>query len=215
MKFLKIVALSIMIAAGSAIMVLVFISYFFTDAGSRVPNLAEVATSELIYRTSNGIFLDKSIEVRPDIISAKLGYAAPNIDLLDFNGNPVSLNSFRGQPVLLNFWAAWCPPCRVEMPALQRFHQEYGDRIKILGINWNDDSDKARELLAQFGISFQNVIDVDGRAFVTYSLIAVPTSFWIDEQGVIRGVWEGAMSEQDLLKGFQITTGALDEVGDF
>jgi thiol-disulfide isomerase/thioredoxin len=213
MKYLKIGALAIMIAAGSVIMVLVFVSYFFADSGNRVPDIEEIETSELIFRGSQGVFLDKSLEVRPDIISPGLGFSAPDIELIDFEGNPVKLSDLRGKPVLLNFWATWCPPCRVEMPALQSFHQDYGDQIQILGINWNDESEKARDLLAQFDISFQNIIDIDGKAFVTYRLTAVPTSFWIDEDGVIRGVWNGAMTEETLIDGFRITTNALDEVG--
>jgi len=187
-------------------------AYFALDPGAKTPEIAEVDTSQMVARSSHGEFLDKRAEVRADQTAAKLGYRAPEISLSDFAGRDVSLSQYRGTPVLLNFWGTWCAPCRAEMPALQSFHERYGDRVAIVGINWDHSVAEAREFLERLDISYTNLIDRQGKAFVQYGLTALPTSFWIDERGVIMGYWNGAMDESTILQGFQKTTDVLDDV---
>ena len=212
MNAVKIAGISLVFIAGLAVLGLVFYSYCCIEGGYRPPNLAEVSTSQLVIRTAQGEFLSKEVEAQPDITAAALGYSAPDFTLTDFDGNVVSLSDFKGRPVLLNFWATWCPPCRKEMPDLQAFHEAYGDQITILGINWNDDLEKATESLDQWEITYSNLIDERGKTFVQYRLTAVPVSFWIDEEGIIRAAWRGAMSQKDMIDGFRWTTDVLDEV---
>jgi thiol-disulfide isomerase/thioredoxin len=214
MKFAKIGGIALFALAGILILALVTRSYFYEAAGSHTPKISEVLTSQLIATTSQGGFLDKSAKGHPEITAPFLGNSAPDLELNDFDGKPVQLSSFRGKPVLLNFWATWCPPCRKEMPDLESFHEKYGDKIIILGINWNDDPPKARELLKEAHISYRNLIDDIGKAFVEYQLTAVPTSFWIDEHGIIRGIWNGAMDTDTMIAGFQKTTNSIGNVGD-
>jgi thiol-disulfide isomerase/thioredoxin len=209
--------LASVILSGLVILGLVVYSYWFLDAGQRVPPISEVITSDLIARTARGEFLDKRAQVDPKIAAPLLGYLAPDFELPLLaaqgvsDGTTVRLSDFRGRPVLLNFWATWCPPCRKEIPELQRFHKEYGDRIVLIGINWNDEPQAAADLLKSYDITYLNVIDRGGEAFVDYRLTALPTSFWIDEQGIIRGVWHGAMTLETLVEGFKKTTRALGD----
>lgn len=203
-------ALGLVIVTGAAILGLVIYSYFEYDSGSYLPPISEVATSELVTRTSRGEYLDKRAEAHPEIEAPELGYRAPDLVLSDFEGHDVRLSRYRGTPVLLNFWATWCPPCRAEMPDLQAFHERYGGRIVVLGVNWNDDLSDARAFLEEYGVTYPNLIDRQGKAFVKYRLTGLPTSFWIDEQGVIRGVWYGAMTTATMVQGFERTTRALD-----
>ncbi len=210
MSVLKYGIISLVVLVGLAILSLVTFSYFFLTAGQRVPAIKEVVTSDLIARTSRGAFLDKQAQVEADTSAPQLGYLAPDFELSDFEGQMVRLSGLLGKPVLLNFWATWCPPCRKEMPDLERFHEQYGDKIVVLGINWNDEEQAAAEFLKSYGVTYQNMIDRDGKVFVSYRLTAIPTSFWIDEAGVIRGYWLGPMSTETMVQGFQKTTHALE-----
>ncbi len=212
LRALKYAAIGATALAGVGVLVLVAYGYFALDPGGKTPEIAEVDTSQMVARSSNGEFLDKRAEVRPDQTGAQLGYRAPDISLSDFEGQDVSLREFRGTPVLLNFWGTWCAPCRAEMPALQNFHERFGDRVAIVGINWDHSVAEARAFLERQGITYTNLIDRQGKAFVRYGLTALPTSFWIDERGVIMGYWNGAMDEQTMLQGFQKTTDVLDDV---
>jgi len=212
LQTLKHAAIAATALAGVGVLALVAYAYFGLAPGSKTPEIAEVDTSKMVARGSNGEFLDEQAEVRPDQTSAELGYRAPNISLSDFKGNDVSLRQFRGTPVLLNFWGTWCAPCRAEMPALQNFHEQYGDRVAVVGINWDHSISEARSFMERLGITYPNLIDRQGEAFVQYGLTALPTSFWIDERGVIMGYWNGAMDEETMLQGFQKTTDVLDGV---
>ena len=212
LRALKYAAIGATVLAGVGVLVLVAYAYFVLDPGAKTPEVSEVDTSEMVARSSQGQFLDKQAEVRPDQTATKLGYRAPDFTLSDFKGRDVKLSQYRGTPVLLNFWATWCAPCKAEMPALQNFHEQHGDRVAILGVNWDHELADARAFLENQGITYTNLIDRQGKIFVRYGLTALPTSFWIDERGVIMGYWNGAMDEETMLEGFQKTTDVLDDV---
>jgi len=134
------------------------------------------------------------------------GFRAPDFAFEDLEGRVWRLSELKGKPVLLNFWATWCPPCRKEIPDLQAFHEQYGDRIVLLGINWGEDPEDVRAFLERYGATYTNLLDRDGLFFVKYQLTGLPTSYWIDEEGIIRGMWLGAMSLEDMVEGFRKTT---------
>jgi len=209
-------AILLAILGGLIILGLVTYSYLFVAPSRSALPPSEVLTSALIARTSQGAFLDKRAEVHPETAAPQLGYLAPDFELPVLavqrasEGRTLRLSDFYGKPVLLNFWASWCPPCRKEMPDLQRFYERYGDRIVLLGVDWNDEPETARRFLQRFGITYPNVIDRDGEVFVAYRLTAVPTSFWIDRFGVIRGLWQGAMSLETMVEGFKKTTDVFE-----
>lgn len=196
--------------AGLSALGLATYAYFALGPGTKRTEIAEVDTSELVTRTSQGEFLDRNAEVHPETEAAQMGYRAPDFALSDFQGREIRLSEFRGTPVLLNFWATWCPPCRKEMPELQAFHEQYGDRIAVLGINWEQSPSDARSFLDKHGITYPNLLDRQGKVFVEYGLTGLPTSFWIDAQGVIRGFWQGTMDVATMVDGFRKTTRALE-----
>ena len=131
------------------------------------------------------------------------GFLAPEISLLDTHGNEIKLTELRGRPVIVNFWATWCPPCRAEMPAMQRVEMDYADEeVIILAVNsTNQDSLPAvTQFIDEFGISFPVVLDTQGIAANTYQVSSLPTTFFIERDGMISDVVIGGPMAEALLK---------------
>ena len=143
--------------------------------------------------------------------SPRQGFAAPDFTLDLLGGGEVTLSDLRGKPVVVNLWASWCPPCRAEMPAIQKVYQDYKDLgLVVLGVNTtNQDSEAdAAAFVRDYGLTFPIPLDRDGSVSVRYALRGLPTTFFIDREGIIRSVVVGGpMSEavirsnvEDLLK---------------
>lgn len=146
--------------------------------------------------TENTLFLN--------LQTPKVGSAAPDFELPDRNGNAVHLSALAGSVVVVNFWASWCQPCREEMPILQAISEKYADQgLVVLGVNttYTDSLDEALafvdELKLTFPILFDETGEVGERKYRVYGL---PTSYWIDREGVIRSVQLGAMTEDQMLE---------------
>lgn len=182
---------ALLIAAGAV--TLGIISYAFFTSRNELGKLA--------LTRGHGIFVDDPTTLKAEP-AASLGHLAPDFTLTDLTGQRVSLSEFRGRPVLLNFWATSCPPCREEIPELQKFHERYGDQITLLGVNWGESPETVKAFLAKLGATYLNLIDERGTAFVLYRLTGIPESFFIDPEGYIRGVWIGSITLEELVKGF-------------
>lgn len=119
------------------------------------------------------------------------GKLAPEITLNDLNGQTVKLSDYRGKIVVLNFWASWCPPCKSEMPEINKAAQEFakGSDAVLLTVNLTDGSretvDKARKYIADNEYSMPVWLDTQGRAANAYNITSIPTTYIIDRQGVI------------------------------
>ena len=128
----------------------------------------------------------------------EIGYPAPDCTLNDLDGNTVRLSDFRGKVVFLNFWAIVCPPCRFEMPAMEVVYQEYRDKdVVIIGVDidgpMNIVGDYVRDYVEVNGYSWTFVIDSTGEVAADYMVTGIPTSFFIDKDGIIRALQIGAM----------------------
>ena len=134
--------------------------------------------------------------------SPRQGFAAPDFTLELMQGGEVTLSDLRGQVVILNLWASWCPPCRTEMPALQRVYEATRQRgLEILAVNatYQDSLASAQEFVHQLELSFPVPLDREGAVSRLYQLRAMPTTFFIDRQGVIdQIIIGGPMSEATL-----------------
>jgi len=120
------------------------------------------------------------------------GFAAPDLTLQTLDGETVTLSDLRGQAVLSNFWASWCPPCRNEMPAIQQVYEEYRDEgFTVLAVNSQEQETRVAAFAGELGLTFPILIDRDGRVFDDYRVAALPTTFFVDRAGVIRGVTTG------------------------
>jgi peroxiredoxin len=130
------------------------------------------------------------------------GFLAPDFALQTMSGKEVKLSDLRGQVVVVNLWASWCAPCRLEMPALNRVHEEYKDAgLVILAVNsTTQDSPAAVEaFIAQFDLKFTVLMDEQGTVARLYELSALPTTFFIGRDGVVRrAVVGGPLAESTL-----------------
>ena len=128
--------------------------------------------------------------------------AAPDftLDLLD--GGQLTLAELRGHPVVLNFWASWCLPCRSEMPAIESIYQRYKDSgVVVIGLNLSsqDSESDAWAFAQELGLTFPIALDRDGSVRDRYQLLGLPSTYFIDQSGIIRSVVVGGpMSESTI-----------------
>lgn len=127
----------------------------------------------------------------------KIGEPAPDFTLLDLDGKQVSLSDYRGKVVLLNFWATWCTPCRAEMPDLQRTYDNLKDQgFVVLGVNIGERQVTAKGFARSLGITFPIVLDQDKVVTLEkYKVGPIPSSYFIDREGIIRHQFLGSMNE--------------------
>jgi thiol-disulfide isomerase/thioredoxin len=134
--------------------------------------------------------------------SASSGRAAPPLPREHLAGAPATLASLlaaaHGRPVAVVFWASWCPPCRHEAPALERFSQSAYGRGRILGVDWSDGLSGARSFIRHYRWSFANLRDAEGTVGNAYGLRGLPTTFVLDRHGRIRAALSGPQDERSL-----------------
>ncbi|RKO65939.1 TlpA family protein disulfide reductase [Desulfofundulus salinus] len=136
-------------------------------------------------------------------VGTEVGQRAPDFTLTTTGGKEVSLSNFRGRPVVLNFWATWCPPCREEMPAIQSFYEKRGGEIQVLAVNLTASEKSAahvKDFLKAGGFTFPVLLDTRNTTAQEYLVRAIPTTFFIDREGIIRGIHTGPMTLEMLEK---------------
>jgi thiol-disulfide isomerase/thioredoxin len=126
---------------------------------------------------------------------------APAFTLVDLDGKKVSLSEYKGRPVVVNFWATWCAPCKVEMPWFQEFRQKYAsDGLEVLGITDDADAGKAaiEKVTKRTGVTYPILLG-DGKVDDTYGgLDVLPMSFYVDKGGKVVEVTAGLGSKDEL-----------------
>ncbi|RPI86283.1 MAG: TlpA family protein disulfide reductase [Chloroflexi bacterium] len=132
---------------------------------------------------------------------AEVSYPAPEINLVDLEGNSVSLEDYLGKTVMVNNWATWCPPCKAEMPDLDRYYQTHKDEDFILiGIEAGDTEANVSSFVQSYGINFPIWLDAKQEAVQAFRNNGLPNSYIIDTSGTIRIVWNGAVTLKQLEK---------------
>lgn len=172
-------------------------------AGGSISNDAAFVSLE-----SQGIELGASGGPAP-----KIGEPAPDFALPDVDANVVRLSDFRGKTVVMNAWATWCPPCREEFPELVNLYDANKDRgLVVLGVDLQESPGQVQQFAEEFGAKFPIVIDLDAEVAGQYRLLGLPTTWFIDAQGILRAQQVGVLSKRIIAEklnetGFQVSTG--------
>lgn len=116
------------------------------------------------------------------------GFSAPHFILYDLENKEFTLSDFRGKVVLLNFWASWCGPCRMEMPSMETIYKELKDKgFEILAVNLDRGGpEKVKGFVSNYKLTFPILLDSGGKIAIKYRITALPTSFLLDQKGIIR-----------------------------
>jgi peroxiredoxin len=136
-------------------------------------------------------------------VGSKVGMLAPDFALPDVRtGEIVRLSDYRGRPVLINFWATWCAPCRLEMPEFEAAYQAYRDEgftVIAIDIKIDEGLPAVLAFIDELGLTFPVVRDVTGEVEIElYNVLGYPTSFFVDRNGIIRYVHRGPLTREFL-----------------
>ena len=131
----------------------------------------------------------------------RVGKPAPSFSMPLLGGGQFSSEDHLGSPMIINFWASWCPPCRVESPGFERVWQTVseGQGIQLVGVDIQDTEEEA--LAYVYGSSdspFRTGRDTDGKITIEYGVIGLPVTFFVSADGVVEGRWVGALPEDRL-----------------
>jgi len=138
-------------------------------------------------------------------VGLRKGQLAPDFELKTLDGETVKLSDYKGQRVMLNFWATWCPPCRAEMPDMQRF-QENKD-VQVLAVNLletESNPDNVQEFIDELKLTLTVPMDEKSAVSSQYQVVAYPTSFMIDSNGRIQSVVAGALNYDFMVQEFEM-----------
>ena len=131
----------------------------------------------------------------------KEGDDAPLFSLKLLDDGEFRLADMKGKPVVLNFWASWCHPCRIEAPVLQRVYAQYKDKgVIFIGIALQDTEAKARGYIKEFSITFPNGLDTTGHIGEAYKMYGIPKTFIIGKDGKFSYIHTGEIAEPDLAR---------------
>jgi len=122
------------------------------------------------------------------------GQPAPDFRLETAKGGEFSLSDFRGYSVMLNFWATWCPPCRAELPLFQSRYEQHFPDLVVLAVNQGESEVEVGNYVNQLNTNFTVLLDPDYEVGALYQVVSLPTTFFIDPNGVVRAVYVGELS---------------------
>jgi len=131
----------------------------------------------------------------------EVGNLAPDFQLDNLEGNPVSLSDFRGTPVMLNFWATWCGACVSEMPDIQSMYEEQSVKgLVLLPVNMGSTSSQVKKFLQSHNLSLPVLLDIDRVVAQKYGIRAIPTTLFIDKEGIIQVRRVGAFPSKEAIE---------------
>lgn len=155
------------------------------------------------------VALDSSGDPAPDRLDASVtqpgggstggaGRPIPNLTLAGLDQGTVDLASYQGRPLVVNFWASWCPPCLKEMPDFEQVYQQRDGSVAFVGINVRESAETAAELAERTGVTYDLALDTTGEASREFSVVNMPTTVFVDTDGVISSVVAGALTAAEL-----------------
>jgi cytochrome c biogenesis protein CcmG/thiol:disulfide interchange protein DsbE len=151
--------------------------------------------------TARGLILPLVLVASVAWAGVQKGQRAPEFALPTLKGGKVSLARLRGKVVLIDFWAQWCEPCKKELPQLEKLSRDYNGRgVVILTINIDKQRGNAERLAKQLGLTLDVLLDPAGSVAATYDPPKMPSSFVVDQRGIVRYVNEGFEGEKDVAR---------------
>lgn len=126
------------------------------------------------------------------------GDPAPAVTLNYIDGTQGALSDLTGTPVMLNFFADWCPACVAEMPDLEVINQEFGDDLRMIGLDQSTDDAGMRQLLVDTGITYDVALDRDGQIYAAFGGLSMPVSVFLYPDGSVARVHSGVTFEDQL-----------------
>ena len=130
--------------------------------------------------------------------SAAIGSIAPDFELSKLDGETVRLSELQGKIVLINFWATWCEPCKVEMPLFEERYQMADSDLEILAVNFDESEQDVSKFVEEFGLSFPVLLDPGGEVQNLYRVRGYPTTFVVNEEGIVLFHHIGLFTEGQL-----------------
>jgi len=126
---------------------------------------------------------------------------APDFTLKTLEGKKVKLSDYRGKKIILNFWTTWCPPCKEEIPQMEKYYKSLNkkDNVEILAVNLTS-ADKSKEYIKEFAesydITYPILLDKKGEQQKQYEIVNIPTTYFINEKGQIKQIIKGPMDRK-------------------
>lgn len=183
------IAAGVLIGAGLGLFLLVAIGAFglnLFDRGSAAP----VGANSLIPAVGKPL---------PDF----------QLERLDSSGL-LDTQELRGHPLVVNFWATWCGPCRLEMPMFEEYHQRFGEDVQFLAVNDGETRAEVQDFVDELGLTFDILLDPGYQVSDQYQIRAFPTTYFVDAKGTVQAVHIGLLSEgqlKDYLEQVGVNTG--------
>ena len=144
------------------------------------------------------ILKNSSAESRNEILSLGVQeYTTPiearDFTLKDLDNKRISLKNYRGKVVMLNFWATWCTPCRLEMPSMEKLHRQFKDKgFVVLAVAAGEKAEGVTAFVKEYHITFYTLLDTDQGVAEEYKVWALPTTYFINAEGKIIGRVNGS-----------------------
>ena len=160
-----------------------------------------VLVAAILGMLAAGKYLDRTRKHGPlKMVGNVKGVQAPDFDLATLDGRRVKLSDFRGKAVLLNFWATWCPPCKIEMPWFEDLQKQYGkDGLVVLGVAMDDtEAPKIAEFAHEMGVNYQVLLGTDQVSDDYGNVQYLPTTFYVDRNGIIVDKAAGLFSREEI-----------------
>src|SRR5699024_6402313 len=143
-------------------------------------------------------------EIAEVTIGLNVGNMAPDFQLQTLSGEQAKLSDYRGSRVMINFWATWCPPCRAEMPDMEKFYQEKD--VEILAINLTDTESSIKQIkdfVSEYQLTFPILLDEVIEVANTYAIQPIPTSYMVDSYGIIQFKTFGPLNFEQMVQEFE------------
>jgi peroxiredoxin len=141
------------------------------------------------------LFFGPALFDRVGMIGLKTDEPAPDFELVGVSGESVRLSSLRGQPVVVNYWATWCMPCVEEMSIFQKYHEQYPDKFVMIGVDEEEPAEEVHAFIEDFGLTYQVLLDTNTVAADAYQVMTLPSTFFIDGEGILRYRHIGILTE--------------------